>query len=127
MVEMALYALLNDVPAITGRVFPVTAPEACTAPYATYEKTGGGPYEIMTGWVRLQTADFTIDVFAKTYAVAKTIAASVTAKLQALQFTAFGGVAFQSVSFDEDSPETFDSIEDLYTKTINITIIFSEV
>ena len=41
--EEKLYAVLNGIPALSGRVFPDVAPFETQVPYASYQRFGGVP------------------------------------------------------------------------------------
>jgi hypothetical protein len=84
MIEFDLTAALKAIPAVGGRVKPVTAPQDYPAPYITYQVILGNEDQCTNGTVFGRTSRIQVDVWAKTYEEAKSIKTDAVAAIVAL-------------------------------------------
>ena len=101
--EKSLVATLKANTALTAlvgtKIFPLIVPQGTALPCISYQRISGMPANTLSGHSGLEEIDLQIDVWAKTYAEAKTIAKAVRAAMPA------SGTPFSAhLRMDEDLP-----------------------
>lgn len=123
-IEEIISAQLSTITGLSGKVQPVRANQATSAPYLVYRQTGGSGHDSLNSFDGPYKADYELNILATTYASMKTIAAAVLAKLKSLQGNTYSGTLIQAVMVDENSPELEEIEVNLYRKIINLSLIY---
>jgi hypothetical protein len=90
MIEQTLAALLG--PLVSMRVYPLVAPDSPVTPYIVYQNIANSPENTLADGVPINNTRMQIDVYDKTYAGVKALAASVVAAMAGASFTNVPGI-----------------------------------
>lgn len=118
MVEKTLKTKLSAITGLSGKVFPVAAPEGCKPPYLIYEQSAGSDFDDLSGGLGLREASYDIHIVHDTYANVKSTTISVITALRALQFSTESNIYYQAVTVEENSPELYEFEINCYRKII---------
>lgn len=69
---------------VSGRCYPLNAPEKPTAPYAVYFQVANAPEVTMETAIPIENTRVQVDVYAKTYAEAQTLAGATRTAMMGL-------------------------------------------
>lgn len=69
---------------VSGRCYPINAPEKPAAPYAVYFQVANAPEVTLENTVPIENTRVQVDVYAKTYAEAQSLAAQVRTAMMGL-------------------------------------------
>ncbi len=121
-------ALREELIPICSKVFPLTATEGTTAPYIIYKSSEGRNLKTLGGNLDLKEVSCELDILATSYSNMKSLAKQVIEKLKSFELRNIGtsGPYIQELTFDDDSPELYESEVFLYRKIISFNISFKE-
>lgn len=85
MLETKLYTALSQAATIlavsSNRIYPLVLPQEPTYPAIVYTRVSGGQVNDLQGYAGLHNAHISIDIFAETFAAAKSLSTAVHATL----------------------------------------------
>lgn len=81
MIQIGLCALLETIPSIGPKVYPLVAPQDTKPPYITYQRVGKKETSTMLGTESLDIGRFQIKIFTKSYIPGLLLANEVKEKL----------------------------------------------
>ena len=85
MIEETLFSTLTGL--VSGRVYPMTAPDSPVAPFIIYQNITNSPENTLSDGIPINNTRMQIDAYAKTYADVKILAASIQSTMQSASFT----------------------------------------
>jgi len=99
MIEITVFDLLKSL--VSNRCYPLVMPQNPTFPAIVYTRIASTPQNVLFGGTTLDQVRMQIDIYAKTYKAAKTLAKSVRTSMETAAFSA-------TLQTDDDSfePET---------------------
>lgn len=121
--EQALVIELSMIPAISGKVFPLSATEGETAPYAAYGSSEGLKDKTLGGYIANKTINVEVNVVAKSYSELKQIASLTLEKIISFQSRTIGieGLYVQDLTYSQPL-EFYEDLPGLYRTLIPFQI-----
>lgn len=74
MLQESLFAALNGVASLGGRIYPNTAPDKPAVPYAVYTRVASTPTNSLADGQPIQQTRVQVDYYHSTYAAVQTLA-----------------------------------------------------
>lgn len=101
--EEALTAEMESIPDLTGRVYPLRAPESYSPPFLVYVSNEGLPDQTLDGFLLTKEINFEVNVIHSTYSNLKPLTDSVLSTLQSflLRNIGTGGPFIQEIDYEE--------------------------
>lgn len=115
IIEPTVVAAMETVPALSGKVFPLGAPEKVELPFSVYVSSGATEDECLSGWLGSYTTEMEINILHSDYKAMKLLVVQVVEVLKQLEEV--------SISIDEGIPESYAHDINAYRKVINIKIL----
>ena len=114
MIESDVVAVIETIGELTGKVYPLNAPEDGVLPYVVYVSSGSTEDDTLTGWIGSYDTDMEINVLHRSYKAMKSLSKLV---VQALKRISAG-----AVHIEENQPELYEPEIEAYRKIINLKI-----
>lgn len=115
--EQALKEELNNLASLSGKVFPLNAPEGTATPYIVYESSEGVYNKTLMGFLPSRNVPVQLNIVAKHYSDMKTITSGVIQRLQSMVGTSIGAsksVRVFDIQMIIDPVETYETSLDMY-------------
>lgn len=121
-------ALRQELLPIIDKIYPLTAPEGTLAPYLIYTSSEGIYDKALQGFLSTKEVSCELDILNTSYSSMKALSKLIMDKLKSFEGRVIGtsGPYIQELTFDDDSPELYESEVNLYRKIINIKVNFKE-
>jgi hypothetical protein len=121
--EAALRTELSSISGLSGKIFPLRAPESSAAPYLVYVSSDGRQYRTLEGFVDSKEVSFDLHVLDREYSTLKALTAAILSLLRSFQGRVIGasGPFIQAVYYN-DPTEVFEPEVGLYRCTITVNI-----
>lgn len=116
MIESAIVAALETIQELSGKVYPLNAPEHTQLPFCVYVTSGTNEDDSLGGWIGSYETGMEINIIHKTYASMKALSAKVVDKLKQMDSA--------TVFIEENQPEIFEREIGAYRKIINLRIAY---
>jgi hypothetical protein len=124
-IESAVHALLASVPKVAGgRVFPLIAKSNTSFPYVTYLKVSGERYSELSGPINHARPRMRFNVFAETYAEAKSVTTAIRQKLDGYNGT-IEGISILASTL-ENEVDSYENDIKIYQVTTDYFISHTE-
>ena len=108
-IEQDIYTALSGIAG--GRVYPLVIPENSTMPAISYLRIASTPENTLDGGATIDQIRIQVDTYAKTYAEAKTVSASVRS---AMESASFKGTLQTDQDLYEPEVKLYRVIQDYY-------------
>lgn len=125
MIDTYIVTQLESITAITGKIFPVDAPESQKMPYVTYALENSDEKKSHEGYRGLFIDTFAFDIISKRADEVKTITKAIRDKLKSIEKTNIG-VYIQEVTIDSASPELKEYEIQAIRKILTVKISYQE-
>lgn len=124
--ESIIIARVEQIPALSGKVFPAEALQGASAPFVFYLLTADEDETDLSGVNELKFSQFEVSVVAATYPQLISIAAQVKSALFALTGASSGSLEIQQVSVTLASPDLKETQVNLYRRAFSLRIYYKE-
>lgn len=115
MIESELVAALEVVPALKGKVYPLTAPEREQPPYAFYISNGSTEDDSLGGWIGSYETTVELHLIHSSYKALKKLAREAADALK--------GMTAASLTIEENSPELHEREIRAFRKIITVRMM----
>lgn len=113
-IEAAVTTAVEAVAGLSGKVYPLNAPEGEPLPYVVYVSAGTTEDDSLSGWIGSFDTDMEINVLHRSYKGMKAMAREVVEALKGIQEAA--------VHIREDRPELYEEELGAYRKIIELRL-----
>lgn len=124
--ESIIIARVEQLSALSGKVYPAEALQGASAPFAFYLLTADSAEAALSGLTELHIAQFEISVVTATYPQLIALAAQVKTKLWALPGAKSGNIEIQQVEVSLASPDLKEMQVNLYRRAYSLRIYYKE-
>lgn len=124
----ALKIEMESISGLSGKVFPISAPEGAKAPYMTYKLSGNNREQGLNGILGLIKSNCELNIYHATYNTLKAIKKSAVQIIKTFGQRSIGnaGPYIQQVEIENDF-ETYENEVRLYRGIIEINLYYEEV
>lgn len=116
MIETVVKNAIERVPALSGCVYPLNAPENGKPPFCVYVSHGSTETDSLGGWIGSFDSEMEINVIHQSYKGMKNLSAAVVDELKK--------ISDASMTISEESPEIYEHEIGAYRKIINIRMMY---
>lgn len=127
MIEDDLYADLETITGLSGKVYALRASKTVVVPYAVYNRISTQREQTLTGFDGNAEVAFQLDIYHSTRAAMLTVKAAVIARLKTYNQLIIGSTFIQSVEIlneMEDIEELNDTVK--YKGIIDFSVYYEE-
>lgn len=124
--ESIITARVEQLSALSGKVYPAEALQNASAPFAFYRLTADNTEAALDGITELRIAQYEVSVVTATYPQLIALAAQAKAKLWALPGAKSGSVEIQQVEVSLASPDLKEMQVNLYRRAYSLRIYYKE-
>ena len=117
--DTILYGILDNVPKISSRVYPLAAPEACGGAFAVYRQVSDTPFRLISGSSGVNLATFSVALVSAQYSELLDITADVIVALEAIEED-----FILNVTVEEEDPEAYEVDADLYNTAVTVKMTY---
>lgn len=117
--DTILYGILDNVPKISSRVYPLAAPEACGGAFAVYRQVSDTPFRLISGSSGVNLATFSVALVSAQYSELLDITADVIVALEAIEED-----FILNVTVEEEDPEAYEVDADLYNTAVTVQMTY---
>lgn len=123
--ESALREELSSISGLSGKVYPLAAPEGAKPPYTVVISSEGLPDKTLEGYQDSKEVPIELDIIGADYAEMKALEIAIISKIQTFQGRAIGsaGPFIQEVSYDEPV-ELYEQLPKWYRCNLNGRVNF---
>lgn len=127
MIENDLYADLETITGLSGKIYALRAGKSVIVPYAVYNRISTQREQTLTGFVGNAEVAFQLDIYHSTRAAMLTVKANVIARLKTYNQLMIGSTFIQSVEIlneMEDIEELNDNLK--FKGIVEFSIYYGE-
>lgn len=124
--ESIITARVEQLSALSGKVYPAEALQNASAPFAFYRLTSDNTEAALDGITELRIAQYEVSVVTATYPQLIALAAQVKTKLWALPGAKSGNIEIQQVEVSLASPDLKETQVNLYRRAYSLRIYYKE-
>lgn len=116
LIETVIVKAVEQVPELSGKVFPLNAPEKECTPFCVYVTRAATEADSLGGWLGNYDAEIELNILHQTYKEMKKLSSDVVEQLK--------NVEEATITISEDAPEIFEQDIQAYRKIISINLMY---